>query len=211
MRPCPSLTRTRLPLTPHHHPSPPRWNHPAIVHLRAIRQPSHPALDPLFQHLGSSRPTPHRHQHPRDCPALIRAFHARPTASLRLSGASRASPKRSRPPPHLRPGPPPHPCPSPLGIPVAGLGVPPFSRLPIGPDESHRPSNVIALQPDTRIATLPPPCRGLGPRCCGRTSRPVAQRAEATHARRQLPGFESSAIPTSTDGAGSGHGRHARR
>lgn len=38
--------------------------------------------------------------------SLIRAFHARPAASLRLSGASRASPKRSRPPPHLRPGPP---------------------------------------------------------------------------------------------------------
>lgn len=126
--------------------------------------------------------------------SLIRAFHASSTASLRLSGANRAS----------------EPAPSDPGYPRISVPAPPLtpahlrsaSRLPAwacrpSPGSRSALTSRTAEQrhrPPTRHANCNPPSAlpWVGAARCGRTSRPVAQRAEATHARRQLPGFESA-------------------
>lgn len=160
-----------------------------------------------------SRPTPHRHHHPCDCPALThpgvpREVH-RLFAPFWRQPSQRASPKRSRPPPHLRPGPPsltPAPLRSASRLPAWACRPSPGSRSALTSrtaEQRHRPP--------TRHANCNPPSAlpWVGAAAL-RSHQSRGTTCRSSTRKTPAPRFRSQLHPD-VDGAGSGHGRHARR
>jgi hypothetical protein len=195
-----SLTRTRVRLTPHPHPSLESTQQLSIS-AQSGKELGHPAWTLPFPWIIS---TPHRHQHPCDCAALIRAF---PREVHRLFAPSGACPASSDPgyPRISVPAPTPGHLRSAARLPAWACRPSPGSRSALASrttEKRHRPP--------TRHANCNPSSALPWVGAALWSHQPSGTACRSNTRKTSAARFPIQLHPD-VDGASSGHGRHARR